>query len=96
MRYCMEVVGRPAAPIAPRQMNHTAQAILAIRLLQSLPNWDRVATVYGGIEDHLNDLALDLESNDWDDLIVSDEELAALRADQGWIDQVVREASRAA
>mgnify|MGYP006269749055 CR=1 FL=1 len=95
MRYSEQVAGRPAASIAPRQMNHTAQAILAIRLLQSLPNWDRVATVYGGIEDHLEDLARDLEGNDWDDLIVSDEELAALRADQGWIDQVIKEASAA-
>ena len=77
-------------------MNHTAQALMAIRLLQSLPNWDRVATVYGGIEGHLEDLASDLEGNDWGDLIVSDEELAALRADQDWIDQVVREASQAA
>ena len=76
-------------------MNHTAQAILAIRLLQSLPNWDRVSTVYGDIAEHLEDLASDLENNDWDDLIVSDEELAELRADQGWIDQVVREASAA-
>jgi len=76
-------------------MNHTAQALLAIRLLQSLPNWDRVATVYGDIEDHLNDLAQDLEGNDWGDLIVSDEELASLRADQGWIDQVILEASAA-
>mgnify|MGYP006287458487 FL=1 len=91
----MDVAGRPAASIAHRQMNHTAQAILAIRLLQSLPNWDRVATVYGGIEDHLADLVSDLEGNDWGDLIVSDEELAELRADQGWIDQVVREAQAA-
>ena len=95
MRYCMEVTGRPVASIAPRKMNHTAQAILAIRLLQSLPNWDRVATVYGDIEGHLDDLVSDLEGNDWGDLIVSDEELEALRADQGWIDQVVREASAA-
>ena len=51
-------------------MNHTAQAILAIRLLQSLPNWDRVAAVYGGIEEHLEDLAQDLENNDWSDLLV--------------------------
>ena len=50
-------------------MNHTAQALLAIRLLQSLPNWDRVATVYGDIDDHLNDLAQDLEGNDWGELI---------------------------
>lgn len=76
-------------------MNHTAQAILAIRLLQSLPNWDRVSTVYGDVNGHLADLASDLENNDWGDLIVSDDELAALRADQGWIDQVIAEAAAA-
>ena len=77
-------------------MNHTAQALLAIRLLQSLPNWDRVSIVYGDIDEHLADLASDLEGNQWDELIVSDGELAALRADQGWIDQVISEASQAA
>jgi hypothetical protein len=50
-------------------MNHTAQALLAIRLLQSLPNWDQVAECYGDIEVHLDDLANDLESHDWDDLM---------------------------
>jgi len=74
-------------------MNYTAQALMAIRLLQSLPNWDRVSTVYGDIDGHLADLASDLESNDWGDLIVSDEELAAIRADHSWIDQVVAEAA---
>jgi hypothetical protein len=76
-------------------MNHTAQALLAIRLLQSLPNWDRVSTVYGDIGGHLADLASDLENNDWGDLIVSDDELAALRADQSWINQVLAEAAAA-
>jgi len=74
-------------------MNHTAQALMAIRLLQSLPNWDRISTVYGDIDGHLADLASDLENNDWCDLIVTDDELAALRVDQQWIDQVVAEAA---
>jgi hypothetical protein len=54
---------------ALRQMNHTAQALMAIRLLQSLPNWDQVAECYGDIEVHLDDLANDLENHDWDDLM---------------------------
>jgi hypothetical protein len=80
-------------------MNHTAQALMAIRLLQSLPNWDRVACVYGDIEVHLNDLASDLENNDWGDLIVTDDELAVLHPQSHsylfgqWIDQVIAEAS---
>jgi len=74
-------------------MNHTAQALMAIRLLQSLPNWDRISTVYGDIDGHLADLASDLEGNDWGDLIVTDDELAVLRVDQQWIDQVIAEAS---
>jgi low affinity Fe/Cu permease len=77
-------------------MNHTAQAILAIRLLQSLPNWDRVATVYGDIEAHLDDLVRDLENNDWDDLTIDDARLAEYKADHAWIDQVIREANAAA
>jgi squalene cyclase len=74
-------------------MNHTAQALMAIRLLQSLPNWERIATVYGDIDEHLADLASDLEGNDWGELIVTDDELAALRADQQWVNQVIAEAN---
>jgi hypothetical protein len=74
-------------------MNHTAQALMAIRLLQSLPNWKRIATVYGDIDGHLADLASDLEGNDWCDLVVTDDELAALRADQTWVDQLIAEAN---
>jgi hypothetical protein len=77
-------------------MNHTAQALMAIRLLQSLPDWDRIATVYGDIDGHLADLASDLEGNDWGDLIVTDDELAALRTDQQWINQVITEANAVA
>ena len=66
---------------------------MAIRLLQSLPNWKRIATVYGDIDDHLADLASDLEGNDWGELIVTDDELAALRADQQWVNQVIAEAN---
>ena len=58
-------------------MNHTAQALLAIRLLQSLPNWDRVAAIYGGIEEHLEDLASDLENNEWRELIIVDQSWTA-------------------
>lgn len=68
---------------------------MAIRLLQSLPNWDRISTVYGDIDGHLADLASDLEGNAWGDLIVTDEELAALRADHQWIDRVISEAATA-
>jgi hypothetical protein len=74
-------------------MNHTAQALMAIGLLQSLPNWDRVACVYGDIEVHLNDLASDLENNDWGDLVIDDARLAEYKADHAWIDQVIAEAS---
>ena len=77
-------------------MNHTAQALMAIRLLQSLPDWDRIATVYGDIDGHLADLASDLEGNDWGDLIVTDDELAALRTDQQWINQAITEANAVA
>ena len=72
-------------------MNHTAQALMAIRLLQSLPNWTRIATVYGDIDEHLADLASDLEGNDWCELIVTDDELAALRVDQQVVNQVIAE-----
>jgi hypothetical protein len=77
-------------------MNRTAQALMAIRLLQSLPNWERISVVYGDIDEHLEDLAGDLENNEWDDLLVTDEELAALRADQQWVSQVITEAAAAA
>ena len=77
-------------------MNHTAQALMAIRLLQSLPNWDRVSCVYGDIEAHLDDLASDLERNDWDDLVIDDARLAEYKADHAWIDQVIAKAAAAA
>ena len=77
-------------------MNHTAQALMAIRLLQSLPSWDRVACVYGDIEGNLSDLASDLENNDWGNLVIDDARLAEYKADHAWIDQVIAEASQAA
>lgn len=73
-------------------MNHTAQALMAIRLLQSLPDWERVAKVYSD----LDDLASDLENNDWQDLIPSDEQLADVQEDQAWIDAVILKAQRSA
>lgn len=77
-------------------MNHTAQALMAIRLLQSLPSWDRVACVYGDIEENLKDLASDLENNDWGDLVIDDARLAEYKADHAWIDRVIAEASQSA
>ena len=41
---------------------------MAIRLLQSLPDWEQVAKCYGGIEGHLEDLANDLANHNWDSL----------------------------
>ena len=65
---------------------------MAIRLLQSLPGWDRVIEVYGNLED----LVSDLENNDWEDLIPSDEHLADVREDQAWINAVILKAQRVA
>ena len=65
---------------------------MAIRLLQSLPDWERVAKVYSD----LDDLASDLENNDWQDLIPSDEQLADVREDQAWIDAVILKAQQSA
>jgi len=49
-------------------MEHTAQALLALSLLRSLPNWAAVAEMYGDIEGHLEDLADDLSRNRWEEL----------------------------
>lgn len=65
---------------------------MAIRLLQSLPGWERVTKVYGD----LDDLASDLENNDWQDLIPSDEQLADVQEDQAWIDAVILKAQQSA
>ena len=71
-----------AAYTAPRQMNNTAQALLALSLLRSLPSWDRIAKTYGDIDDHLGDLVDDLSSHDWEDLAPNDELLEWIKADQ--------------
>jgi len=49
-------------------MDHTAQALLALALLRSLPNWERIAEIYGGIDEHLSDLAGDLANYPWEGL----------------------------
>lgn len=54
-------------------MDHTAQALMAIRLLQSLPNWEQISATYGDIDEHLGDLADDLSRYPWGELIGSDE-----------------------
>jgi len=73
-------------------MNHTAQALMAIRLLQSLPNWDRVVKVYAD----LNDLADDLENHDWEDLNPSDQHLADVQEEEAWISAALLQAQQVA
>ena len=46
----------------------TETALQAIAALQALPNWAEIAAVYGGIADHLDDLADDLTRSDWSEL----------------------------
>ena len=65
---------------------------MAIRLLQSLPNWEKISEVYNDLED----LASDLEHNDWEDLTPSEEQLAGIREDQAWIDAVILKAQQVA
>jgi hypothetical protein len=76
-------------------MNHTLQALMAIRLLQSLPNWDRVACVYGDVEGYLADLASDLENHDWEELVIDDAKLAEYKADHAWIEEQLEAARQA-
>ena len=68
MRYSAQVAGRPAAIHRTSTMEYTAQALMAIALLRSLPNWERIAEIYGGIDDHLGDLAQDLSNHPWENL----------------------------
>ena len=68
MCYSEQVTGRPVAPIAPRHMDHTAQALLALSLLRSLPNWSEIAEIYGDIDEHLGDLVDDLTNHPWEEL----------------------------
>lgn len=49
-------------------MEYTAQALLAISLLRSLPNWKRIAEIYGDVDGHLEDLAYDLSNHPWENL----------------------------
>jgi hypothetical protein len=49
-------------------MNHTAQALMALALLRSLPNWERISQIYGDIDEHLTDLAGDLANYPWEEL----------------------------
>ena len=49
-------------------MEYTAQALLALSLLRSLPNWERIAEIYGDIDGHLEDLAHDLSGHRWEEL----------------------------
>jgi hypothetical protein len=49
-------------------MDHTAQALMALALLRSLPNWERISEIYGDIDGHLSDLVGDLENHPWEGL----------------------------
>jgi hypothetical protein len=49
-------------------MEHTAQALLALSLLRSLPNWAAIAETYGDIDGHLDDLVDDLSRYPWGEL----------------------------
>jgi len=49
-------------------MDHTAQALMALALLRSLPNWGRISEIYGDIDGHLSDLVGDLENHPWEGL----------------------------
>lgn len=49
-------------------MDHTAQALLALSLLRSLPNWSEIAEIYGDIDEHLGDLVDDLTNHPWEEL----------------------------
>jgi hypothetical protein len=50
-------------------MDNRTTALEAIQALQSLPNWEQIAAVYGGLDEHLADLASDLQESGWDDLV---------------------------
>lgn len=41
---------------------------MALALLRSLPNWERIAEIYGHIDEHLSDLVGDLENHPWETL----------------------------
>lgn len=50
-------------------MENTAQALLALALLRSLPNWSEIAETYGDINGHLDDLVDDLSRHRWEELL---------------------------
>lgn len=49
---------------------HTAREAVAAALaaLRSLPGWQNVSSSYGDCIEHLDDLAADLDENDWQEL----------------------------
>ena len=49
-------------------MNTTETALQAIAALQALPNWAEIAAIYGGVAEHLADLADDLSRQSWEEL----------------------------
>ena len=62
-----------AEGVCLQPLTATQQALQAISVLRSLPNWDEVSDVYGDIGEHLADLADDLSRADWDELLEVDE-----------------------
>lgn len=67
MRYNVETGSDPGSH-RTSTMDHTAQALLAVALLRSLPKWKRIAEIYGDIDGHLDDLVHDLTNHQWKDL----------------------------
>lgn len=69
VRYIGQVAGTTRDTHRTLKMEHTAQALLAVALLRSLPNWERISEVYGDIDGHLLDLIHDLENHKWEELL---------------------------
>lgn len=69
VRYSEQVAGTTRDTHRTLKMEHTAQALLAVALLRSLPNWDRISEVYGDIDGDLLDLVHDLENHKWEGLL---------------------------
>lgn len=67
MRYNVETGSDPGSH-RTSTMDHTAQALLAVALLRSLPKWKRIAEIYGDIDGHLDDLVYDLTNHQWENL----------------------------
>jgi hypothetical protein len=48
---------------------HARDAVAAaLAALRSLPGWQNVSSSYGDCIEHLDDLAADLDENDWQEL----------------------------